>query len=368
MDKNEININPNDSNEVVENDSVKEFQDHLRNEEDPLGLGDLDSLSEESINKVRDMLKTARVMVETMENIWSQSRNEFKLTQEQMFKLWHYNDQNKTAMPYNLSEEEKSKWDNLNGLDNIPEDVIYSIFGEEHPIIGVHIDQTRDRIKTVFGDYYSWTIALKEYNDIDKAFRQILEISEEKEISKLKLIAENESDPDKKNELMKSIDSYYSIKYLDFLRDPLSDEDKLRLINAWGDEKKIEYWISRSRDKLNQLNINSKFILEISQFEKRFLCERYHKLSNFLLVYFMNKIVFSNTSDPKSSDRSRIVAMVTTLDNWIRRIFNETIESRILENIAAFLDQIIDDVYNKYFPDEVVIPRDTCLENTLEGH
>ena len=90
------------------------------------------------------------------------------------------------------------------------------------------------------------------------------------------------------------IPSYYNKKYIDFIADPLSEIEIERLVKNYNDGKKIQYYTNRAIDKLKSIHVSTKFILEISQFEKRFLPEEYHGNSNILLLWFMQKIIFSD--------------------------------------------------------------------------
>ena len=338
-DKESIDQLEENSNNITE-DNNGDDENQLLFEEGNEGI--LDNYSSEQI---RSMIKEAGNIVSIMESNWRTSEKEFKLKDEHMKKLHVFNMNHRKEKPDNVSEEE---WDFFNGLDSLTDDDIIDIFGEEHPIIGIHHDQTIDRIKDVTGDFFNWMNALKEYNMIQAAYMELIDSNEEKEIEKLKVLAENESDPEKKSKMQSSIDSYYSNKYLDFLRDELSEKDKNMLVNVYGDNKKCEYWINRTRDKMNQLRINNKFILEISQFEKRFLPEKYHVCSNMLLLYFMKMIIYANTGDPKDIDRTRSIAMVLCLDNVVRNIYKDEKKERILNNIMAYLDQIYDQIIEKY--------------------
>ena len=142
------------------------------------------------------------------------------------------------------------------------------------------------------------------------AYIQLIELEEEKQIEQLKTLAETEEDPEKKAGMMESVDMYYNRKYLKWLADPMDDLAKKRILNALSDEKKAQYMINRCRDRLKQLKISSKFILELSQFEKRFLEEKYHKCSNVLLTYFMNTAIYMDPNNKKDDGRTKTVCMV----------------------------------------------------------
>ena len=299
-------------------------------------------LNDVSIKEISNLLKNVKEMVSIMENHWNQSKAEFKLTDTHMKQLYQYNEEHRTEMPEGIREEEEDKWDRFNGLDNIPEEKVVEIFGEDHPIIGIEHTITIDRIKDCVNDFFSLLAAMKEYRQIHDAYLQLVEMEEQKNIEILEKVAAEETDPEKKAKMQESIDMYYNRKYLKFLSEPMDEKDIDRLVKAFSDPKKIEYWLNRTRDKLGQIKVSSKIILEISQFEKRFLPEKYHKCSNILLLYFMKTTVYADMSNTKDIDRNKSVAMVLALDGIIRKTWPEETINKVMENIMAMEDQLID--------------------------
>lgn len=306
-----------------------------------------DPNSDESKKNMKTIIKQAREMVAILENQWMMSKDEFKLTDSHMKSLYKYNEEHRTEMPDNLNEEEQQNWDHFNGLNDITEEAVVEIFGEDHPIIGITHQITQGRIKDVVSDFFSWTLALREYNNVNDAYLAFVEEQEENEMNKLRVIIENEQDPEKKAILQKSLDTYYNRKYLGFLAEPMEENQLNAIASAFTDHKKIEYWLNRTQDKLDQLKISTKFILEISQFEKRFLPEKYHRLNNILLLYFMNQVVFSNMGDKKDHGRNRALCMVFALDKVVRAKLPEDQRNTVLNNITQMLDQFIDKIPEK---------------------
>lgn len=300
-----------------------------------------DPTDEESELNIRHIIKQAREMCQILESQWCTSKEEFKLTDTHMKTLYKYNEEHRQEMPDNLSEQEQQEWDHFNGLDQLTEQDVLDIFGEEHPIIGVMHTQTLGRVKEVVNDFFSWTMALREYNNVNDAYMSFLEEKEEHEMNKLRVAVNNEKDPEKKAKFQEAIDTYYNRKYLGFLAEQQDEKKMDRIAKAFFDSKKIEYWLNRTQDKLEQLKISTKFILEISQFEKRFLPEKYHRISNVLLLYFMNLVVFSNMGDPKDNDRNKALCMIFALDGVVR---NKTLGNQretILNNIMTLLDMFL---------------------------
>jgi hypothetical protein len=302
-------------------------------EEDPLN-----ALTEQQL---RGLMGQVREMMGMLESQWNSTREEFKLTDTHMKLLYAYNEENRQPMPEGLSEEESIKWDVFNGLNSISEEKVLEIFGQEHCIIGVQHSVTVDRIKSAVLDFFSWMTSVKEYRQIHDGYMELIELGEEKEIEKLKQYTALEQDPAKKAQMQAAIDLYYNRKFLGFLAEPLQEGPLAILVKAFSDPKKIQYWLDRSRKKLGQLKISSKFILEISQFEKRFLPEEFHHQSNILLIYFMNLIVFSDVYDKKDPARNKVACMVFGLDKFIRGVWAPEVREVILNNIIEFQKQFI---------------------------
>lgn len=311
-------------------------------EQAPQAINPEDPLDAVSMRNIQMMLSNGATMVQTMESIWNADKQEYGVTDTHMKLLYQWNEEHRTPMPEGLSEEEQNEFDHFNGLDSITEEKIVEIFGEGHKIIGIEHSITLDRVKTVVNDFFSYLSCMREYQEIHDAYLQLLEHEEDKNIGKLQDIIEKEEDPEKKAKLQANIDLYYNRKYLDFLKDPMKEIDIDRIVKAFYDSKKVEYWLNRTREKMKQLKISSKFILEISQFEKRFLEEKYHKCSNILLLYFMQTIIYSDLGNKKNDGRTRSVCMIFALDGCIRNTWAPELKERVLDNVRGLLDQFVD--------------------------
>lgn len=306
-----------------------------------------------TIDQLNTMMRNLNSMATMMEESWMSTKKEFKLTDDQMKDLYQYNEQHRKKAPDNLTPEEMEKWDYFNGLNEIPDEEITKIFGEEHPIIGVDVTQTRDRIKSSMEDYFNWISAVKELSETNVAYMQYLELNEQTQMKELEIVMENETDPVRKEGMKKALDEYWSNKYLDFLREPIDEREMNMIINAYGDTKKVSYWLDRCREKLRQLQLNQKLILEMSQFERRFLPEKYHPISNMVLLKFVQITRYAKVSDPKDTERMRSISMAFALDFVMRNIFDEEHRNRVLNNIMAYLDQLIEPTLQAY-PELVV--------------
>lgn len=296
-----------------------------------------------SMSQIEGMVSSSRDRVKMMEQNWTLTQKEFKLNDEIMKNIYDYNQRHVEAPPDDITEEERSNWDFLNGLNDMPDDAIFEIFGKEHPIYGVTMDVTRDRIKTSMQDFLDFLCAMREFKQIDAAYGVLIEDQEDKEINELKLIMEAETDPDKKANMKSIIDGYYYTKNIGFIAEPLPEEEINSTIKAFYDSKKIEYYIARAQEKLDQIKVSKGIILELGQFEKRFLEEKYHKLSCLLLLRFLRYVIFNNIkSDVPSQEKTNIVAFVMAIDGVARNAVPEARKQIILNNILAFEDQFVD--------------------------
>ena len=327
--------------EEIKTDSSAEEVEEVEKEQKDL-IEDIDNpLTKENMLNIRNWIKQAAEAVQIMRNVWESDMEEYKVTVDHMNQLYQYNVQNRISKEDSVLKEGE-EYDILNGLNKIPMDEIKKIFGEDHTIIGVDGSQTIDRIKTVAGDYFNWVSMMKEYTQLHNAYLTLIEFEEDKKMEEMRKLAEKEEDDEKRMKMLRSIDTYYSNKYLDFLGDELKERSFKGILSAFSDERKVDYWIKRTRDKLKQLKLSSKFILEISQFEKRYLEEKYHKASNILLLYFMNKIIYSNMYETNSIDRAQCICMVITLDNLICNRLDDERKERVLNNVKALVGKFID--------------------------
>lgn len=331
-----------DVSKVDDNSPTEESQESAKVIED-----ENNPLTEVSMRNLKNLLSQAMEMVKIMEAQWNSSKKEFQLTDSHMKQIYKFNEEHRTPMPDYLTEEQEQEWDHFNGLDEMTEEDVTAIFGEEHPIIGVMHTQTMDRIKDVTNEFFSWLTTLKEYRQIHDAYIQLLDEQEDQQMDELREAMEKEEDPEKKKSMSDALDMYYNRKYLDFLAEPLDDAEVNRLVNVFYDENRITYWLNRSRDKLKQMKISDKIILEISQFEKRFLPEEYHKLSNILLLHFMQTVIYANCSDKKDHGRNKALCMVLAFDKVIRITMPGEDRDRIMNNIKKFEDQFLDKIPRK---------------------
>lgn len=312
---------------------------------------DENKLADEEFSEkdIQDMMKRAREVVQIMETNWTATRNEFKLTDNNMKELYQWNEQHRVP-PAEGSNEEDNSYDRFNGIDMITEEEVLRIFGEGHPIIGVDFEGvTKVRVKDAIEDFFNWLASMKEFRMIHNAYMQYIEAKEERDIEYLKLCASKEEDPDKKAAMEKSIKDYYYQKNLDFIPKELTEKEIEILVNSYSDGKKLSYWMKRTEDKLKSMKLSPQFILEISQLEIRFLPEKYHQMSNVFLEWFMHYVTFSDVTNPKSKERTRIAAIVFALDSVIQNRCTDEFRTNVLYNITEFLDMLIEPMTKRHF-------------------
>ena len=318
-----------DVSSVEENKKESYFDTHT--EDTPENVEKMD------IKTVGHLLKQIKDLVGIVEQQWGNTKEEFKLTMDHMKQLAVFNKEHMTEKPKDLPEGEE--FDYYNGLDHISEEKVLEIFGEESPIIAPIHDITKDRLKSALEEFFMWNQTLREYREISKNYNDLLELKESEEIKKLEEVYEKETDEEKRKVMRESLDKYYGLKDLSFLPKMLKEEDVDRIQKLMKNQDKMEYLINRGRDKLKQLHISQNFILELSQFEKRFLEEKYHKNNNVLLVFFLNLIVYSSLSDNET--RSRSVSFIMGMDRFIKNELDEEKREKILKNILLFEDQFL---------------------------
>jgi hypothetical protein len=231
-------------------------------------------------------------------------------------------------------------FDFLNGLDNITDEKLVEIFGEDATIFGVDHSQTLDRVKWAAQTFIAYMRSLFDFNNISIEYSNMIDENEKASIQAMKEAMEKEEDPDKKAAIKKQVDDYYYFKNMEFLNEPINEKSFNHIIKTFGDARKIQYMIDRTKSALKKLGVSEKFILEIAQFEKLFLDEKYHGQSNLMLVYFMNLVVF-NTIDSRSPARKKAISLVINLDKYIRKALTPDDAAIVLNNVLALEDQFL---------------------------
>ncbi|MDE7347673.1 MAG: hypothetical protein K2N48_13155 [Muribaculaceae bacterium] len=278
-----------------------------------------------------------------MQDIWFSTMREYGLKDEQMKALYQFNQQNRDPMPDGLTAEQKAQWDFSNGIQKMTQEDMDKIFEPGHPIWGVDMTQTIDRVKQTFDEFVQWMSSVQELRKVTDAYAELGELYEEQQFAELRKIAEAETDPEKKATKLKAIDDYMDNKTLAFMAAPQKEEDINRILHALTDTRKVEYWLKRTGDKLKQVKIAGTFVPEIYGFEKM-LDEKYHKCKDIILLYFMQLIIYCDCHDPKSERRMQVLYFFRTMDAYIQNRLAPSVKEKTTQNLYAFLDQFIDKI------------------------
>jgi hypothetical protein len=290
-------------------------------------------LKDIDIKGIEKLMRNVKDMLSIVEQRWAATRDEFKLSMDNINKAMAYNSQHAEHKPEDWPED--TPFDVFNGIDKMTEEEAEEIFGKEAPIIGVTHDITKSRIKETLDDFYTWTSCMQEYHEVTNTYNELQEIKEDAYIQELTNIYENETDPEKKAEMKKSLDEYHRMKTLTFIHDWLDDETIKRVKEMMHDSKKATYLINRGRDKLKQLGISQNFLLEIAQYESRFMNQD-KSLDNVILSTFMNKIVYNSlVNDAKL--RSQAAAFVIGMDRMVRGNIKQELKDAINNNLITFV-------------------------------
>lgn len=290
-------------------------------------------LKDIDIKGIEKLMRNVKDMLSIVEQRWAATRDEFKLSMDSINKAMAYNSQHAEHKPEDWPED--TPFDAFNGIDKMTEEEAEEIFGKEAPIIGVTHDITKSRIKETLDDFYTWSSCMQEYHEVTNTYNELQELKEDAYIQELTNIYENETDPEKKAEMKKSLDEYHRMKTLEFIHDWLDDETIQRVKEMMHDSKKATYLINRGRDKLKQLGISQSFLLEIAQYESRFMNQD-KSLDNVILSTFMNKIVYNSLVN-NAKLRSQAAAFVIGMDRMVRGNIKQELEDAINNNLITFV-------------------------------
>lgn len=308
-----------------------------------LGKADGKQLTIEDMDVV---LAQMRNMIGVLQVMWENYQKMYRLTDKHIKLLADYN-LRKRIPESEVEIKEGEKYDLYNGFNFLTVEELTEMFNKEEFPEGcdliqtdldrnIKLDETIKTIKDVIEAFFSWVSAMKEYKDV---YDNYMELVEEKEEASMKLLKEKidaEEDAEKKAKLQKAFDFYTSIKNLEFLTEK-EELDKIDyVLKVYGDKSKVKYLVERAKEKLKQIGIDPKFILEMSKFEIRFLPEKYHPQYNILLTWFLSKIVYGSIKDSKSSDKIKIISFVIGMDRLIRNRLEADKKAVVLENIIKF--------------------------------
>lgn len=304
----------------------------------------------EDLDKAEEVLRSSRMLINTVSDmarnlmhIWETTQKEFNLTEDQMKAAYQFNIEHRENMPEGLTEEERQEWDIYNGLNKLTEEDAVKIFGKNSPIISpIAHNVTLDRIKDALKDMINWLSAARELNDIERSYSSLLDEKDTLMIKSLEDQLTKEEDPEKRATMKQSLNQYIESKYLDFLKEPLPEDDIKRIANAINSPDKINYYLTRSRENLKTLGLSEQIILMLTGFEKRLLPEKYYRLNNLLLLYYVYTATFCKPNDSKNVRSKRVVSLTIALDQFVHKAGTKETLDRLMENIMAFEDQFMD--------------------------
>ena len=301
-----------------------------------------ENISDEQLKQLDNLLFTLRDGINLMSKDWIATAKEYGITAQHMTALGVYNSEHCTPAPENMTQEERNKWDYMNGIDSLTEEDVKNIFPPGHPIYAITFDITKDRIKDICKQYFEYTSMKKEYSMVHEQYSRLLEQNEEAHIAMQRVLAETETDPKLKAEKIAAIDKYYYYKYLKWLRDPVDPQQMNAIIKALSNADKIMYYNNRCKAKLEQLKISPMIIVEINKFENNHLEEKYWPNQGVLVLYFMTMVAFANIGRALSDDMNKIRCLIIALDRYIRKsVMTDQERDEITQSIIAFEDQFL---------------------------
>jgi len=328
--KEEVNTeeeNNNDGNEESSSDGNKEEEK-------------IDTIP---LKELQNFLHMIRNTIHEMESKWRMVSSELKLTQSIIKKIYDYNMEHAVPLPEEATAEAHVKYDHFNGLDNITYDELKEILGSGHNLLKGNLKDNIELIKNAMGLFINWITSIREYKNAYKEYEDIIDAEQEKNIAILQHILETEpNNPDREN-IQKALNSYYDKLYLNFLSEPLSEEVIDRYINVFNSKEKFSYWEARAADKLKQIGVATLTIVELAQFETKYLEEKYHKLANMLALHVMNLARYARNDDSSENNMKRKILIITsTLHKFIEGNMEDEQKEKVLANVRAFLDQFLD--------------------------
>lgn len=322
------------------------------------GSDTTDDGSEEEIDikTLGSMVSTVKDTVEMMARVWLETAKTFQITDKINRRIAEFNSEHKTPVPPELTEEERENWDYLNGLDKLTMEDALQIFGEGHPCIKETIEETIGTVKDVFGSFFTYAVQRREYENIRSAFLMYVDDEEVKQIKSFEEQLKTTENPELKSVLSEKINSYYRMKHLTFLSEPLGEVHINRIKTGLVDPKKAEYWLERCQEKLKQLKVNPDFVLMLYHFEEKNLEEKYWKLNNCLLIHFMSLAIYADMHDTRDERMNMVKCMFVAINSIWTGMLKDSDRQEVMKNIKAFEDQLIDVIEENLEAPETIRP------------
>lgn len=295
-------------------------------------------------NAMSALLKNIGDTIPIMKEMWDASKMEFDLTEDQMHAVAIFNREHIT--PPTDEEKDKSndkEWDPFNGISKMTDSDVVTIFGEDHAIHGPTHEITVQRIRECYQDLYNFVSCTKQYQETYDQWLQFQEMVEVEKMAKLKDAVDHMDDGEDKDEAQAALDNYWYLRNLGFLSDPevVTDDIKKRIAETYNDKRRLEYLMKRSLDKLPKISIPNAWMLELNNFEKRFMDSKYSQKDDLLLLLVLQMLAFCKTDDPSDKRGSFVYSILLGVDSVIRNICSEERKVAMLHNIAAYEDAIL---------------------------
>lgn len=331
------------SEEVEE--TPEEVVEATEEEEDETGGFDIEFFSTpQGAQAMREMLKSIGENIPLMKEMWDASKEEFNLTEDQMHAVAVFNRENITPPTEEQKEDLDERWDAFNGLDKLTDEELVKIFGEDHDIFGPTQEITIQRVKECYRDLYNWVSTMKQYQETYDDWLHFQEMVETEKMNELAQEIEKIEDEEEKKKAQDALDNYWYLRNLGFLANPdvINDDIKKRIVVAYNDKGRLDYIMKRSLDKLPRLSIPQSWMLELNNFEKRFMDSKYSSKDDLLLLLVLQMLAFCKTDDKNDLRGSYVHSILFGVDSIIRGTCNDERKSAMLSNIAAYEDALLD--------------------------
>jgi hypothetical protein len=289
-----------------------------------------------SFSQMHQAMQQCRNMALQLEELYESQKKEYKIDASMINKLKVYNENH---FPEG-EPPEGTEWEGFEGLKNITFEEVVEVVGADSPIIdNENPESTIDAITNFFDLHLNLFSIADEYRILCEQYQYALEQAEKAQLAGMIADFDRETDPELKAKKERGIQEYYAAVRLDYLANPIGNEDIKRILKSFDDERRISYLVDRVCKRLDTLHISRNFIQEINKFESRFLDERYHKQDGALLLYILYYIGYHDVYDRKV--RLRIVTTAMVLDRFIRHVLEKSEEADVMKNILIFEEQIL---------------------------
>ena len=217
--------------------------------------------------------------------------------------------------------------------DHVIADAMYAIKKASLMVLSAKRDaqKVKENTAEVFSDYVNYLSS----DEVKK--------SREARLKLLKEQAETETDEISKKKIMKLINTMEQSLDFSFLFkrfEKYGEKEVLDIKNAFFDDKKGSYHISRYENKIKKFGYNPDIYKRYFNIEEDFLDEKYHPFNNLFLYIYIKMVAYS---DPYNNADGMFVRSLTAgLANLIYHRFSSTeSEDKFKEIISSVLDKFM---------------------------